>query len=689
MLLIDNLREGVKVDRGLILLFIISSVLLLLPINARANTPGDLKWRYETGVGIGWSSPAIGPDGTIYVGSYDSYLYAIDQYGDLKWRYETDDWIWSSPAIGPDGTIYVGSWDDHLYAINGEAGGLADSFWPAFGQNLRRTSRAEVRKHANVTVLVVDGSGDKLDARVYLDGTYMGSTGWNGEYVIDKLEKGSYEIKANKKGYGENKVSVYLSPSEEERITLTLKEQNDPPKASFDFTPTSPEVDQWIEFTQQATDPDGEVTDYYWTFGDGYSANVKNPTHTYVKPGNYTATLEVTDNDGKTDKITKEITVTKSKDDPSDVYEDDPPQKKIDERYALVVGITNYKHFSLSGLQYPADDARAFKEFLVDSNINKDKIITLLNDEATSDNFDDALRRLVSKSDSDDQVIIYYSGHGASGPDKDGDESNYSEDDTHDEYFATYDTDPQNIYLTAYSDDDFANKISSLEAKDVLIFLDSCYAGGAAKGVKGITKGVSVDNVFTDLGFKGNKVTLFAASTQKQTSYESEQLGHGIFTHFLLEGLKGKADANSDGTITGTELKDYLPAQVSNYVEEHDLPKKYNGTEQQPVVKGDVNKHLIRYPREYEIQIRSILGEKKRAAGGDYVTINLGLEDEIHQGDVFKVYLTEQTDEGPLISKDDSARLIVTSVSGPHVAICKVKGADFYVKEGFVVERES
>lgn len=80
---------------------------------------GSLKWIYETGGAVNsYSSPAIGDDGTIYFGSDDHYLYAINPNSTLKWRYETGDKITASPAIGSDGTIYVGSYDRQVYAIN-------------------------------------------------------------------------------------------------------------------------------------------------------------------------------------------------------------------------------------------------------------------------------------------------------------------------------------------------------------------------------------------------------------------------------------------------------------------------------------------------------------------------------------------------------------------------------------------
>jgi outer membrane protein assembly factor BamB len=77
---------------------------------------GTLKWSYATGDAVS-SSPAIGSDGTVYVGSNDGNLYAINSDGTLKWNYPLNG-VFSSPAVGFDGTIYVGTWDNYLYAIN-------------------------------------------------------------------------------------------------------------------------------------------------------------------------------------------------------------------------------------------------------------------------------------------------------------------------------------------------------------------------------------------------------------------------------------------------------------------------------------------------------------------------------------------------------------------------------------------
>lgn len=98
-------------------------------------------------------------DGTIYVGSQDNNLYAINPDGTLKWSYATRARIESSPTIGADGTIYFGSLDWNLYALYDEPSvsksydssfaspdsnhsslsSVAKSPWPMFRHDRRHT----------------------------------------------------------------------------------------------------------------------------------------------------------------------------------------------------------------------------------------------------------------------------------------------------------------------------------------------------------------------------------------------------------------------------------------------------------------------------------------------------------------------------------------------------------------------
>jgi len=79
---------------------------------------GDQIWNAKIG---GWidSSPAIGTDGTIYVGSNNTYFYAIENDGVVKWSYKTGDIILSSPALDEaNSSVYFGSPDGKLYALD-------------------------------------------------------------------------------------------------------------------------------------------------------------------------------------------------------------------------------------------------------------------------------------------------------------------------------------------------------------------------------------------------------------------------------------------------------------------------------------------------------------------------------------------------------------------------------------------
>ncbi len=81
---------------------------------------GTKKWDFKTYGGPESSSPCIGNEGTIYFGSPDGNFYALNPTGSLKWKFKTGDIISSSPAIGFDGTIYFTSQDGNFYALNAD-----------------------------------------------------------------------------------------------------------------------------------------------------------------------------------------------------------------------------------------------------------------------------------------------------------------------------------------------------------------------------------------------------------------------------------------------------------------------------------------------------------------------------------------------------------------------------------------
>ncbi|PIZ70580.1 MAG: pyrrolo-quinoline quinone, partial [Candidatus Portnoybacteria bacterium CG_4_10_14_0_2_um_filter_44_20] len=97
------------------------------------NPDGSSKWIHPVDSWIYWSSPAISAaDGTVYIGSFtqsnfslqQGKVYAVNPDGSRKWTQTTAGKVDSSPAIGKDGLIYIGSDDGKIQAINSADGSL-------------------------------------------------------------------------------------------------------------------------------------------------------------------------------------------------------------------------------------------------------------------------------------------------------------------------------------------------------------------------------------------------------------------------------------------------------------------------------------------------------------------------------------------------------------------------------------
>jgi PKD repeat protein len=93
--------------------------------------------------------------------------------------------------------------------------------------------------------------------------------------------------------------SVYVMESEV---------SNAPPIADFSYD----DKKKLIMFTDGSKDSDGTIVSWFWEFGDGNTSTEQHPSNRYVKAGNYTVKLTVTDNGGESHSITRDIAVTKS-----------------------------------------------------------------------------------------------------------------------------------------------------------------------------------------------------------------------------------------------------------------------------------------------------------------------------------------------------------------------------------------
>jgi len=98
---------------------------------------------------------------------------------------------------------------------------------------------------------------------------------------------------------------------------------------------------------------------------------------------------------------------------------------------------------------------------------------------------------------------------------------------------------------------------------------------------KAVTERLLGDDQFLERLTRSRGRVVITASGPNEVALESPDLGHGIFTYYLLEGLAGKADRNGDGLVTVSELYEYVEDQV-------DRKAREAGGRQRPLMKGEI-----------------------------------------------------------------------------------------------------
>jgi hypothetical protein len=247
--------------------------------------------------------------------------------------------------------------------------------------------------------------------------------------------------------------------------------------------------------------------------------------------------------------------------------------------WAVVIGVNSYPN--IRRLKYAVNDATAFYNHLVEYNqVPKENVVLLLDEDANLTRLRSALGiYLKNKASKDDMVIIYFAGHGATerdatSPDGDGLEK----------YLLPYDVDPKELYATAMPMEEISRLLGRIRSDRLVFIVDTCYSGasgGRTISVADIRAGIS--DGFLDRITGGKGKIILTASGANEVSAESDELQHGIFTHFLIKGLQGQADSDGDGLITVDEVYTYVSKQV---------PQATN-QEQHPVKKGIVEGPLV------------------------------------------------------------------------------------------------
>ena len=220
--------------------------------------------------------------------------------------------------------------------------------------------------------------------------------------------------------------------------------------------------------------------------------------------------------------------------------------------YVLSVGISDYRY--ISDLQKTENDAREFSELYMTHTKN---VTTLLGSKATRENILSSLRSCFAKAGADDIVVFFFSGHG----DKGG--------------LCAYDTKGRSTLVT-YAE--VQKAIGSCKAANKQLFIDACYSGGLRDGKKTARPATTARPPLSDT----QGIMLFLSSRTGETSQENRWAANGFLTQYLIKGLKGAADTDSDRIITAKEIFTYVSAKVSERTR-----KKQN-----PVMWGKFNDNM-------------------------------------------------------------------------------------------------
>lgn len=238
--------------------------------------------------------------------------------------------------------------------------------------------------------------------------------------------------------------------------------------------------------------------------------------------------------------------------------------RTVGERWAVIIGISNYLDTRIPYLRYASNDAKAFYDWVVSRKGGKyapSRVKMILDQDSTSRNIKNALFVWLGQALAEDVVTIYFAGHG----------SPQSPDNPDNLFLLSYDVNYDDVASTGFPMWDIETALKRfIKAQKVIVIADACHAGGVGRSFdvsRRASRGIEINPISSglqSLSKVGDGVCVISASDDKEFSQESKNWGggHGVFTHFMLKGLKGEADYNKDTLVTLGELIPYLSEQV-------------------------------------------------------------------------------------------------------------------------------
>lgn len=239
-----------------------------------------------------------------------------------------------------------------------------------------------------------------------------------------------------------------------------------------------------------------------------------------------------------------------------------------DNDVAVIIGIENYQNVPKS--DFAVNDARIIKDYLIALGFQERNVTLLIDERATLSSIRKSFEAwLPNVTKKDSKVFIYYSGHGVPSLKGKG-------------YILPFDGDPNYIDITGYPVDTIFDHITKLEAKEIMIAMDSCFSGGGGKSVLPTGARPIIVEVSTPL-LLSDKVVLLSSSHANQISTSFPEKKHGLFTYYFLRAIR-------DGYKSFPDIYNQIKPQIENEARRMNI-------EQSPAIYPDgvsINKGILR-----------------------------------------------------------------------------------------------
>ncbi|MBG0565469.1 caspase family protein [Actinoplanes aureus] len=242
----------------------------------------------------------------------------------------------------------------------------------------------------------------------------------------------------------------------------------------------------------------------------------------------------------------------------------------VGDRWAVVVGISSYQAGQLN-LEWARRDADELCKLLYTpegGNFHPDRVRLLLDEQATTGALTRALRGFLMAALPADLVLLYFACHGGPDPRRPAGPL----------YLYTHDTDPADVAGTGLPMDDIDRSLRTVVRADrVVICVDTCHSGGVGTGLRATGRAEATNRYLEALANAKGGVALLTSAEASEAAEEDARWGggHGVFTHFLLDGMRGAADGykgTRDGIVSVGELFEYVRDQVQQATDNRQHP---------------------------------------------------------------------------------------------------------------------